>query len=93
MGSAKLAAMPTAVKFLRDQALVPPQEGIGRSDGGDFFQAFAADQVGQGRQTAACSVGQAKPPVAEFSFERASIIASATLESALRTSRRGRQID
>jgi hypothetical protein len=46
---AKVLSLLTAVKLLRDQSFVPAQEGLGRGNGRDFFEAFATKRVGQRR--------------------------------------------
>jgi hypothetical protein len=44
--SAKRSAMPAPVELLRNQAVVPAHEGVGRRDRGHLLQALTAERVG-----------------------------------------------
>ena len=69
--SAKLSSLRAPVKLLGDQSLVPAQEGIGRDEGGDLFEALATKRVGERREAAAFRVRQAQPAATELGFEDA----------------------
>ena len=63
--------MRAPVELLRDQSLVPAQEGVGRGNRGHLFEALAPERVGQCGEAAAFGVGQAQPAAAELGFEDA----------------------
>jgi hypothetical protein len=67
--AAELAARLTAVKLLSDQALVPPQEGLGGHKRRRLFQTLAAERVGQRGEAAALGVGETEPSATELRFE------------------------
>jgi hypothetical protein len=67
--SAKPSAMPAPVELLRDRAVVPALEGVGRRDRGNLLQALTAERVGSCRQAPAFRVGEAEPAAAELGFE------------------------
>jgi hypothetical protein len=68
-GTAKLTAVLTAIKLLRDQSLVPAHERVGRGDGGHLFETCTAERMGQCGEAAAFGVGQVQPAAAEMGFE------------------------
>src|SRR5215475_1660080 len=57
--SAKLSVMRAPVKLLRDQSLVPPQEGLGGHKRRNLFQTLATERVSQRGEAAAFGIGQA----------------------------------
>ena len=63
--------MLAPVELLRDEAVVPAQEGIRGGERGDLFQAFATERVGERGKAAAFGVGQAQPAATELGFEDA----------------------
>jgi hypothetical protein len=69
-----LPSLLTAFKLPRDQALVPPQQRLGRYESGDGFEALAPQRVSQGRQAAAIRVGQPQPAAPELSLEDAVLL-------------------
>ena len=70
-GRPSWSALRAPVKLLGDQSLVPAQEGIGRDEGRDLFEALAAERVGERREAAAFGVRQAQPAATELGFEDA----------------------
>src|SRR5256885_16276359 len=64
-------ALRASVKLLRDKPLVPAQEGVRRSNRGNFFQALASERVGQRCKPPAVGIGEAQPAVAELACEDA----------------------
>ncbi len=65
----ELPTMATAIELLRNKAMVPAQEGIGRSNRGDIFQALVTERVGERREAPAFGVGQAQPATPELGFK------------------------
>src|SRR5438132_1224815 len=51
--SAKLLSLRAAVKLLRDQSVVPAQEGLWRHEGRHCFEAFPPKRVGERREAPA----------------------------------------
>jgi hypothetical protein len=70
-GSAKLSVMRAPVKLLRDQSLVPPQEGLRGHKHRNLFQTVATERVSQRGEAAAFGIGQAQPAPAELGFQDA----------------------
>lgn len=70
-GSTKVATVVASVELLRDQAVVPAQEGLRGGNRGHLLQACAAERVGHCREAAAFGVGQMQPATAEMGFEDA----------------------
>jgi hypothetical protein len=67
--ASKLAAVLAAVKLLGDQSLVPAQEGLGRRNRGDVFEALAPERVGQRGEATAFGIGEPEPAAIEVGFE------------------------
>jgi hypothetical protein len=51
-----VATVAAPVELLRDEAVVPTQEGVWGGNRGDLFQAFATDRVCEHREAAAFGV-------------------------------------
>src|SRR5215813_11987425 len=68
---AQLYAARAPVKLLRDQSLVPAQEGVRRGERRNLFETLTAKRMGQCREAAAFGVGQAQPAAVEVGFEDA----------------------
>ena len=63
--------MRAPVKLLRDQSLVPPQEGLRSHKCRNLFQTLATERVSQRGEAAAFGIGQAQPAPAELGFQDA----------------------
>jgi hypothetical protein len=68
-GSARVLTVLAAVKLPGDQSLVPPHEGVGCGQGGEFFETLATKGMGQGRKATALGVGEPEPSATELGFE------------------------
>jgi hypothetical protein len=68
---AKLGAALAPVELLRDEAVIPVQEGVWGGDCGDLFQACATEPVCERREAAAFGVCQVQPATAEVGFKDA----------------------
>ncbi len=71
VGLAKGAPALTTVELLGDKPFVPAHESIRRGNGGDLFEAFAAERVCQRGEAAALEIGETQPSAAELGFEDA----------------------
>ncbi len=69
--SPKLLSLGAPVELLRDQSLVPAQEGVRGGKGRDLFETFAPERVGERRKAAALAVRQAQPSAPVVGFENA----------------------
>ena len=69
--AATLMALRASVELLRDQPLVPAQEGVRRGNRRDLFEALTAKRVGERRAVTALGVGQAQPAPAKLGVEHA----------------------
>jgi len=57
------------VELLRDEAVIPAQEGVRGGDRGDAFEALAPERVGQSGEAAALGIGESEPTATEVGFE------------------------
>ena len=64
-------SLRAAVKLLRDQSLVPAQEGLWRHEGRHRFEALPPKRVGERREAPAFRVRQAQPAATEVGFQDA----------------------
>jgi hypothetical protein len=69
--SPKLLSLGAPVELLRDQSLVPAQEGVRGGKGRDLFETCATERVGERRKAAALAVRQAPPSAPVVGFENA----------------------
>src|SRR5262245_31339494 len=67
--ASQLLTMPTPIKLLRNQVLVPPQKGVGGDNRGNLLQTFAAKRVSQRSKPAAFGIRQAQSVATELGFE------------------------
>ncbi len=65
----QLGTVFTPVELLRNQALVPAQQGIKCGDGGQLVQALAPKRVGEGGQSSALGIGETEPATTEPRFQ------------------------
>jgi hypothetical protein len=70
-GPTQFVACVAAVKLFCNQALIPSHKRIGDSEGGERFEACAAQGMGKGSETVSFSIGAAYGLVAQFRFEKA----------------------
>src|SRR5712691_6319240 len=72
--ASKLFALLAAIELVCYQSLVPTQEGIGRGEGGELFEALTAQWIRQCGETAALGVGKTEPAAAVLGFEDAILL-------------------
>jgi hypothetical protein len=65
----ELGAAFAPVELLRNQLLVPAQEGVGCGNRGDLFEAFPAKRVSERSETTAFRIGEAESAAAKLGFE------------------------
>ena len=66
---AQRSALRAAVELLRDEAVIPAQECVGRHQRRHRFEALTAKRMGERRKAAAFGVCKTEPSVTELSFE------------------------
>jgi len=69
--SATRSSLRASVELLRDEAVIPAQERVGRDEGRHRFEPCASKRVSQRGEAAVFGIGQAQPAPAVLGFEDA----------------------